>query len=88
VSIPAERIHLHMEGLPQDLSESAAMLIHNALSFCSQPETFPVFQAFAVANSQDYDWAAEAMKAVTRDILIETAFLVAAGVLVDLGGEL
>ena len=80
--VPDRRIRLHREGLPQDMSETVALVLTAALSFCAQPEVFPAFRAFAVAgNGGPY---AEALAKLPRAALFETEALISAGVLADL----
>lgn len=82
--IPADRIRLRMEGgLPQDMSEAVAFALVAALKFCAQPQVFPAFRAFAVADNSG-TWAAEILGKMPRAALFETEALIAAGVLADM----
>ena len=82
MSLPAQRIRLHMEGLPQDMSETVALVLAATLKFCAQPGTFPAFRAYAVrTNVGPY---AEALAKLPRAALIEIEVMIAAGVVADL----
>lgn len=76
-------IRLRMDGMPQDTSEAAALLLNCVLRFCAEPETFPVFQAHAVADNAETDWVVQSMRKVTPEMLHQTAEFIAAGVVAD-----
>lgn len=83
MSMPDSRIRLRIEGeLPQDISETIALVLDAALKFCAQPAVFPAFRTFAVReHSGPY---AEALAKLPRPALTEIQVMIAAGVLADL----
>jgi hypothetical protein len=56
------RIHLRLEGVPQDASSILSLAISEALRFCARPETFPVFAEFIRADIPEQDGALFASK--------------------------
>lgn len=76
-------IRLRIDGMPQETSEAAALLINCALRFCAEPETFPVFQAYTLAKHADTDWVVEVMSTVSPEVLGQTSEMIAAGVVAD-----
>jgi hypothetical protein len=83
VTVPAERIRLRMDGVPQENSEAAALLISTALDFCAKAETFPVFRAFTLADHAGHDWVVRALTTMTPGHLRGLSVMVAAGVVAD-----
>ena len=80
--IPAARVRLRMEGMPQDMSETIALVLVAAVKFCAQPERFDAFQGFAVADN--FGPFAAALAKLPRAALFEIEALLAAGVVADL----
>jgi hypothetical protein len=86
VSARAERIHLRMEGQPQDASEAAALVLAFALKFCAQPETFPAFLAFARNDAAGVDWVLDALRRLKPELLKAVRAQIVAGVAADFEG--
>jgi hypothetical protein len=83
MNLPAERLHLRAEGLPEDTTRLIAMVLAEALRFCAQAGTFPAFRAFAGSNHSGL--YAQAFATLDRGVLTEIQIMIAAGVLADMG---
>lgn len=90
MSAPAPRIRMRVEGGEPQLAEPAAIVISLALKFCYQPETFPVFAAYARAENAGSPYEG-AMEKLHAGLLTEVNVMVCAGMVADfdeaIGGQ-
>lgn len=81
-AIPAERIHLQLEGVSQEGSSILALVISEALRFCAKPETFPVFVEFIRDDITEKDGALFASK-LTPEIVEAIDLMLTLGAAAD-----
>ena len=88
MNVPAERIHLHMVGQPQETSEAVALLLACTLQFCAQPGEFARFVEFTRRDNAAHDWVIKVMASLEPGVLLGLEALLAAGMMADYEAEL